>query len=115
MALLFGVAAVFIVANLGMGMLISTVSRTQQQALLAAFFFMMPAVLLSGFMFPIANMPWIIQQVTWLIPYRYFLEVCRGIFLRGVGLEVLWPQTVALVVFAIVLFSLGARSFNKRL
>ena len=114
-ALLFGVAAVFIVANLGMGMLISTVSRTQQQALLAAFFFMMPAVLLSGFMFPIANMPWIIQQVTWLIPYRYFLEVCRGIFLRGVGLEVLWPQTVALVVFAIVLFSLGARSFNKRL
>lgn len=113
--LLFALAAVFIVCNLGLGLLISTITRTQQQAILATFFFLMPGVLLSGFMFPVSNMPWIVQQVAWLIPYRYFLEICRGIFLRGVGLEVLWPQAVALVVFAIVLFSAGALAFRKRL
>jgi ABC-2 type transport system permease protein len=113
--LLFALAAVFIVTNLGLGLLISTISRTQQQAILATFFVLMPAVLLSGFMFPVANMPWIIQQASLLIPYRFFLEICRGIFLRGVGLEVLWPQAVALTVFAIGLFTAGARSFRKRL
>lgn len=113
--LLFALAAVFIVNNLGLGLLISTITRTQQQAILATFFFLMPGVLLSGFMFPISNMPWIIRQVALLIPYRYFLEVCRGIFLRGVGLEVLWPQAVALVVFAIGLFTAGALAFRKRL
>ncbi|MFW6437698.1 MAG: ABC transporter permease, partial [Armatimonadota bacterium] len=113
--LLFGLAAVFIVTNLGLGLLISTISRTQQQAILATFFVLMPAVLLSGFMFPVANMPWIIQQASLLIPYRYFLEICRGIFLRGVGLEVLWPQAIALVVFAVALFTGGALSFRKRL
>jgi ABC-2 type transport system permease protein len=113
--LLFGLAAIFIVTNLGLGLLISTISRTQQQAILATFFVLMPAVLLSGFMFPVSNMPWIIQQASLLIPYRYFLEICRGIFLRGVGLEILWPQALALTVFAIGLFTAGARSFSKRL
>jgi len=113
--LLFGLAAIFIVTNLGLGLLISTISRTQQQAILATFFVLMPAVLLSGFMFPVTNMPWIIQHVSLLIPYRYFLEICRGIFLRGVGLEVLWPQAAALVVFAVGLFTAGALSFRKRL
>jgi len=113
--LLFGLAAIFIVTNLGLGLLVSTISRTQQQAILATFFVLLPAVLLSGFMFPVQNMPWIIQQVALLIPYRYFLEICRGVFLRGVGLEVLWPQAVALVVFAVALFSAGALSFRKRL
>jgi ABC-2 type transport system permease protein len=113
--LLFGLAGVFIVTNLGLGLLISTISRTQQQAILATFFVLLPAVLLSGFMFPVANMPWVIQQASLLIPYRYFLEICRGIFLRGVGLEVLWPQAVALVVFGAGLFTAGALSFRKRL
>lgn len=113
--LLFALAAVFIVTNLGTGLLISTISRTQQQAILATFFVLMPAVLLSGFMFPVSNMPWIIQQASLLIPYRYFLEVCRGIFLRGVGLEVLWPQALALLIFAVGLFTAGALSFRKRL
>lgn len=113
--LLFGLAAIFIVTNLGLGLLISTISRTQQQAILATFFVLMPAVLLSGFMFPVSNMPWIIQQASLLIPYRYFLEICRGIFLRGVGLEVLWPQAVAMTVFGIALFVGGALSFSKRL
>ncbi len=113
--LLFALALVFILTSLGLGLLISTISHTQQQALLTSFFIMLPAVLLSGFMFPIRNMPWIIQQVAWLIPYRYFLEIVRGIFLRGVGLDVLWPQAVALTVFGVVLFTVGAVAFRKRL
>jgi len=82
---------------------------------LASFAIMMPSVLLSGFMFPIANMPWIIQQITWLIPFRYFLEIVRGIFLRGVGLEVIWPQALTLLIFGACLFTIGALSFRKRL
>lgn len=113
--LLFGLAAVFILTSLGLGLVISTVSQTQQQALLAAFFVLMPAILLSGFMFPIENMPEVIQWLSFLIPYRYFLEICRGVFLRGVGLEVLWPQAVTLLVFGVVLFSVGAVSFRKHL
>ncbi len=113
--LLFALAAVFILTSLGLGLVISTVSQTQQQALLAAFFVLMPAILLSGFMFPIENMPEVIQWLSFLIPYRYFLEICRGVFLRGVGLEVLWPQAVTLLVFGVVLFSLGAVSFRKHL
>jgi len=113
--LLFALALVFILTSLGLGLLISTISHTQQQALLTSFFIMLPAVLLSGFMFPIENMPWAIQQVAWLIPYRYFLEIVRGIFLRGVGLEVLWPQSLALAVFGVVLFTAGAVAFRKRL
>jgi len=113
--LLFATAAVFILTTLGLGLLISTISRTQQQALLAAFSVLMPSVLLSGFMFPIANMPWVIQQLTWLIPFRYFLEIVRGVFLKGVGLEVLWPQELALAGFGLVLFTAGALSFRKRL
>ncbi|MCD6360098.1 MAG: ABC transporter permease [Armatimonadetes bacterium] len=113
--LLFALAAVFILTSLGLGLLISTVSRTQQQALLAAFSLMMPSVLLSGFMFPIANMPWVMQQLTLLIPFRYFLEIVRGIFLKGVGLEVLWPQALALTLFGVALFTLGTLSFRKRL
>jgi len=113
--LLFGLALVFILTSLGLGLLISTISHTQQQALLTSFLLMLPAVLLSGFMFPIENMPWIIQQAAWLIPYRYFLEIARGIFLRGVGLEALWPQAIALTVFGVVLFTAGAAAFRKRL
>ena len=112
---LFALAAVFVLTTLGTGLLISTISRTQQQALLTAFFFLMPAVLLSGFMFPIDNMPWVMQQLTYLIPYRYFLEICRGVFLKGTGLSILWPQCVALAVFGVTLFAAGALAFRKRL
>jgi len=115
LTLLFALAAVFILTTLGLGLMISSVSRTQQQALLACFSLLLPSVLLSGFMFPIANMPWVIQQLTWLIPFRYFLEIVRGIFLKGVGLEVLWPQALALTVFGLALFTAGALSFRKRL
>ena len=115
LVLLFAMAGVFILTSLGVGLLISTVSRTQQQALLGAFFTIIPSVLFSGFMFPIANMPWVIQKLTYLIPFRYFLEMARGIFLKGIGLEVLWPQALALTAFGLALFAGGALAFRKRL
>ena len=114
-ALLFGMALVFLLHTLGLGLVISALTRTQQEAQLTAFMFIMPNILLSGFMYPIENMPVAIQYLTYLIPLRYFLQIVRGIFLRGVGAEVLWPQMVALVVFGVVTFAIGALAFRKRL
>ncbi len=113
--LLFAGAAIFLLTTLGLGLFISTVSRTQQQAMLTAFFVITPSVILSGFMFPIENMPRIIQWVTYLVPLRYFVEIVRGVFLRGVGMEVLWPQMAVLAALGAVIFALSATRFQKRL
>lgn len=113
--LLFAATALYLLSTLGMGLLISTVSETQQQAMMGAFFFYFPAVLLSGFMFPIANMPEVIQWLTYLNPLRYFLVIVRGIFLKGVGLEVLWPQMLALALLGGGVLWLAARRFHKTL
>lgn len=113
--LLLGAAALYIMTSLGVGLLISTVSETQQQAMMSTFFFYFPAVLLSGFMFPIANMPPVIQWLTYLNPLRYFLVIIRGIFLKGVGLHILWPQMVALAVMGIITLWLASRRFHKTL
>jgi len=113
--LLFALAAVFLLTSLGMGLFISTVSRTQQQAMMTSFFIMLPSILLSGFMFPIENMPRVIQWLTYAIPLRYFLAIIRGIFLKGNGLEVLWPQVLALAAFGVGIMSLSALRFSKRL
>ena len=113
--LLFALSLVFIFTSLGLGLFISTVSHTQQQAMMTTFFFMLPSILLSGFMFPIANMPRIIQYITLLIPLRYFLVIVRGIFLKGNGLAILWPQVAVLLVFGIGILSLSALRFRKRL
>jgi len=115
LALLVAMAVVFLVNNLGFGLLLSTISRTQQQVQLTAFLFVMPSVLLSGFFFPIANMPVPMQYVTYLIPLRYFLEIVRGIFLKGSGVGVLWPQMLALAAFAVAHFGAGLIAFRKRL
>ncbi len=115
LALLVAMAVVFLVNNLGFGLLLSTISRTQQQVQLTAFLFVMPSVLLSGFFFPIANMPVPMQYVTYLIPLRYFLEIVRGIFLKGSGVGVLWPQMLALTAFAVAHFGAGLIAFRKRL
>ncbi|MCL4765495.1 MAG: ABC transporter permease [Hyphomicrobiaceae bacterium] len=115
LALLFFATALYLMTTLGIGLLISTVSRTQQQAMMSAFFFYFPAVLLSGFMFPIANMPEVIQWLTYLNPLRYFLVVVRGIFLKGVGPEILWPQMLALAVLGVALLWLAASRFRKTL
>ncbi len=113
--LLLGAAALYIMTSLGVGLLISTVSETQQQAMMSTFFFYFPAVLLSGFMFPIANMPPVIQWLTYLNPLRYFLVIIRGIFLKGVGLHILWPQMVALAVMGVITLWLASRRFHKTL
>ncbi len=113
--LLLGVTALYLATTLGIGLLISTVSRTQQQAMMTVFFVYLPAVLLSGFMFPIANMPPAVQLLTYANPLRHFLVVVRGIFLSGAGAATLWPQMAALFVIGLVTLALAARRFRKTL
>jgi ABC-2 type transport system permease protein len=113
--MLFGCAVLFLMTTLGAGLFISTISHTQQQAMLTTFLFFQPFFLLSGFAFPIRNMPVIAQYLTWLDPVRYFMEIVRGIFLKGVGVEILWPQMVALAVFGVAILSLSASRFRKKL
>lgn len=105
----------YLMTTIGIGLLISTVSETQQQAMMSTFFFYLPAVLLSGFMFPIANMPEMVQSFTYLNPLRYFLVIIRGIFLKGVGVTVLWPQMVALFVLGSFVLTLAVAKFRKKL
>jgi ABC-2 type transport system permease protein len=112
--LVFSTAA-YILTALGIGLFISTVSRTQQQALMATMLFYMPAILLSGFAFPVENMPAFFQYATYLNPLRYFLVIIRGIFLKGNGLDILWPPITALLVFGAVVIALSALRFRKRL
>jgi len=105
----------YLLSTLGIGLLISTVSETQQQAMLTAFFFMQPAVLLSGFIYPIANMPSAVRWITLANPLRYFLVVVRGVFLKGSGLGILWPQLAALAVLGAVFLVLASLRFRKTL
>jgi len=111
--LLLFATGLFLLTTLGIGLFISTVSRTQQQSLLTMVFFVMPAFLLSGFMFPIANMPELIQYVTYLNPLRYFLIIIRDIFLKGVGIEYLWDQMLALAIIGAVILALSVLRFRK--
>lgn len=115
LALLFLATALYLMTTLGVGLLISTISQTQQQAMMATFFFFFPAMLLSGFIFPIANMPIIIQWFTYLNPLRYFLVIIRGIFLKGVGFTILWPQMAALLVIGFITLRLATKRFHKTL
>jgi ABC-2 type transport system permease protein len=113
--LLLLATGLYLLTSLGVGLLISTISRTQQQALMTSFLFFAPAILLSGFVFPIANMPPVVQWLTYLNPLRYFLVIIRGIFLKGVGLQILWPQMVALTIIGVLTFTLAVRRFHKTL
>ena len=112
--LYFGII-LFLLTALGIGLFISTVSKTQQQALISTFFFLMPGMLLSGFAFPIANMPEFIQWITYLNPMRYFLEILRYIFLKGVGMDVLWDRFLALALIAGVVLTITVTRFKKKL
>jgi ABC-2 type transport system permease protein len=94
---------------------ISTIASTQQEAMMSVFLFYMPTFLLSGFAYPIANMPKIIQWFTLINPMRYFLVVVRGIFLKGVGIEVLWAQLVPLLIMGFIVITLSALRFGRRL
>jgi ABC-2 type transport system permease protein len=113
--LLFVATTLFLMSTIGIGLLISTVSRTQQQAMMSAFFFYFPAVLLSGFMFPIANMPTVVQWLTLANPLRYFLVIIRGVFLKGVGLPALWEQMAALAALGVAMLGLASLKFKKTL
>jgi len=112
---LFAGAILFLLCMLGVGLLISTVSATQQQAMVTAFFFIMPAITFSGFGFPIATMPQWLQYMTYLIPLRYFLVVLRGTYLKGVGMEILWPQMAAMAGLGLSLLTIAILRFHKAL
>ena len=111
--LLCGMA--YILAMLAIGLYISTSSTTQQQAMLSSFLFFIPAILFSGFIFPIYSMPWSIQLVTWLNPLTYFMTIIRGIFLKGVGFTVLWPDLFLLLAIGVSLVFLSVKRYSKRM
>ncbi|MCX5686804.1 MAG: ABC transporter permease [Candidatus Omnitrophica bacterium] len=106
---------IYLFTSLGIGLFISTISSTQQEAMMSVFLFFMPTVLLSGFAYPIANMPQVVQWFTFFNPLRYFMVVIRSIFLKGVGLEVLWAQLLPLLVMGIVVIAFSALRFRKSL
>ena len=111
--LLFGSTFVYLITSLGMGLFISTISATQQEAMMSTFLFIFPANLLSGLIFPIANMPKIVQLITYLNPLRYFVVILRGIFLKGTGLEILWPQILILFLLGMAILSISIWRFKK--
>jgi ABC-2 type transport system permease protein len=114
--LLLAMSMIYLLTTLGLGLFISTISNTQQQAMMTStFFFLTPMMYLSGFVFPIENMPAAIQPLTYLIPLRYFVVILRGIFLKGVGLETLWPQALALFAWGAVILTLAVMRSSKRL
>lgn len=113
--LLFFCSGLFLMTSLGAGLFISTISQTQQQAMMTTFLFFQPFFLLSGFAFPIRNMPEPAQYLTYLNPVRYFIEIVRGLFLKGSSVSVLWPQMVALAIFGVVILTLSSLRFRKRL
>jgi ABC-2 type transport system permease protein len=112
---LLALAGLFVLSSLGLGLLISTVSQTQAQAMQLALFVMLPSIILSGFVFPRESMPHPIRELGLLIPLTYFLRILRGIILKGVGVAVLWPEVLALAAFGLVVFGLSANRFRKTL
>ncbi len=111
----FGSFLLFLIAASGIGMTISAFCSTQQQAVLTSFMFLQPSILLSGYAFPIENMPWIIQYITYLNPVRYFITIVRGVFLKGTGWEVLWPQLAPIFIMAIVYITWASTLFKRRI
>lgn len=113
LALLYLITLAFIVANLGLGLFVSTVARTQTQAMQLGFFLLLPNILLSGFMFPREAMPAAAQWLGLALPLTYYLDVLRGVLLKGIGMDALWRQSAALTAFALVLVMLSVRRFTK--
>jgi ABC-2 type transport system permease protein len=109
-------SCIFLTGALAIGLLFSTIAKTSQEAMqLALLTTMLPSILLSGMIFPIENMPRVIQLVTYLVPARYFLKIMRGIFLKGVGVSYLWGDIIPLTIFSVVLMWLCIRAFKKRI
>jgi len=106
---------IYLLTTLGAGLFISTIASTQQEAMMSVFLFYMPTFLLSGFAYPIANMPEIIRWLTVVNPMRYFLTVIRGVFLKGIGIDVLWVQLIPLLIFGVTVITLSTLRFKKKL
>jgi ABC-2 type transport system permease protein len=115
LALLIFFTCIYLFTSLGVGLFISTIASTQQEAMMSTFLFYTPVFLLSGFAYPIANMPKIIQYFTLFNPMRYFLVIIRGIFLKGIGIDILWAQALPLLVIGLVIITLSALKFRKSL
>ncbi|MCX5863205.1 MAG: ABC transporter permease [Deltaproteobacteria bacterium] len=107
-------ALLFLLTSSGIGMTISAFCTTQQQAILTSFMFLQPSVLLSGYAFPIENMPIVVQYITYLNPLRYFITIVRGVFLKGVGLDVLWTQVAPILLMGIFYIGLASILFKRR-
>jgi ABC-2 type transport system permease protein len=115
LGLLLTLSGLFLVSSLGIGLVISTVARTQQEAMMLSWFTLLPTVFLSGFFFPLAAMPWFLQAASYIIPLRYYLIIIRSILLKGVGAETLTFEIIALAIFGIVTMAAAAARFRKRL
>jgi ABC-2 type transport system permease protein len=113
--LLFAATIAFITCTLGVGLFISTVSSTQQEAMMSTFLFFFPAILLSGFIFPIDNMPPLVRYITYLDPLRYYITILRAVFLKGIGLHYLWPHILALLTMGTAILTISSLRFHKRL
>ena len=113
--LLFVSSLLFVLSTLGVGLFISTISKTQQQAMLTGFMFNFPSMIISGFTFPISNMPLAIQYLSYAIPLRYFFIIIRGIILKGNGIAILWPEILSLFIFGITILFLSALRFQKKI
>lgn len=115
LALLFALSALFLATSLGIGLFVSTVAKTQREAQMTSMLFVLPAMFLSGFFFPIAAMPKVLQYASYGVPLRYFLIVTRSIVLKGVGIDALIPEVQALAIFAVAIMTLAVVRFRKTL
>jgi ABC-2 type transport system permease protein len=106
---------IYLFTTLGVGLFISTISATQQEAMMSVFLFYMPTMLLSGFAYPIANMPQVIQWFTIFNPLRYFMVIVRSLFLKGVGIDIIWIQLIPLLIMGLVIISISTLRFRKSL
>lgn len=113
--LLLLLSGMFLISTLGVGLFISTIANTQQEAMMTAMFYNLPAIFLSGFFFPLAAMPWPLQMLSYAIPLRYFLIIVRSIVLKGVGADALWPEIIAVTLFSVAIMGAAAVRFRKRL
>ncbi len=113
--LLFVSTFVFLLTTFGLGIFSSVISKTQQQALMTAYFFAMPNIILSGFVFPIESMPAVIRFITNFVPLKYFLIILRGVFLKGAGVDILYKQILILLTFGVAIFSFSVFRFRKYL
>ena len=115
MVLLYVLTGLYLFGNMGIALIISVSASTQQQALLTSFLILMPCVMLSGFMFPITNMPVSVQYATWLNPMRWYLIILRGIVMKSVGIRILWPAILAQAALSVSFLAIAASRFRKTL